>query len=117
MVPYAAVVRRSLDAAAACRPPFHLLYIARGRCGGVVGGNTARWDVLSENTSTTASVRITIDAWAGNVRQPTKSAQRKARSIMIRQAGIGCSDHVLRATVVAWPSPSTLVVSTIFGVA
>jgi hypothetical protein len=29
---------------------------------GVVDGNTARCDVLSENTSTPASVRITIDA-------------------------------------------------------
>ena len=29
--------------------------------GGVVGGNTARWDVLSEKTSTPASAGITID--------------------------------------------------------
>src|SRR5277367_973633 len=35
---------------------------ARGGCGGVVGGDTASWDVLSGNTSTPASVRITIDA-------------------------------------------------------
>src|ERR1700735_3314769 len=36
---------------------------ARGGCGGVVGGDTARRDVLSEKTATPASVRITIDAW------------------------------------------------------
>ncbi len=46
---------------------------AHGGCGGVVDGNTARWDVLSEKTSTLATARITIDTWAGNVRPPTKS--------------------------------------------
>jgi hypothetical protein len=35
---------------------------ARGGCGGVVDGDTASWDVLSEKTATPVSVRITIDA-------------------------------------------------------
>src|SRR5277367_429966 len=34
----------------------------RGGCGGVVGGDTPSRDVLSENTSTPTSVRITIDS-------------------------------------------------------
>jgi hypothetical protein len=100
---------------------------ARGRCGGVVGGNTARWDVLSENTSTPASVRITIDAWAGNVRQPTKSAPPAKQGASLLAFSVkqlrknklvsGVLTIVLGAMVLAWPGPSTLVVSTIFGVA
>jgi hypothetical protein len=41
-------------------------------CDGVVGGNTAKWSVLSEKTSTAASARITIDGSAGKVRPATK---------------------------------------------
>ena len=40
--------------------------------GGVVGGNTARWDVLCQTTSTPASAGITIDASAGNPRAANK---------------------------------------------
>jgi hypothetical protein len=44
-----------------------------GRCWcGVVGGNTAKWVVLSEKTSTLAPVGMTIDASAGNVRPAKK---------------------------------------------
>jgi hypothetical protein len=42
--------------------------------GGVVGGNTAKWVVLSEKTSTLAPVGMTIGASAGNGRPATKSA-------------------------------------------
>jgi hypothetical protein len=50
-----------------------------GGCGGVVGGDTASWDVLSEKTATPASVRITIDSWPGYLRPPTKSAHPQSK--------------------------------------
>jgi hypothetical protein len=48
-------------------------------CGGAVGGNTAKWDALSEKTSTPASARITIDASAEKVRPATKSAHPQSK--------------------------------------
>jgi uncharacterized membrane protein HdeD (DUF308 family) len=90
---------------------------------GVVDGNTARWAVLSDKTSTPVPARVTIDESAVKARPTIKLAER--RSIMMSVLGqqlwkaklvSGVLTIVLGAMILAWPGPSILVASTMFGV-